>query len=362
LPTDDADLAEWEVYADWLLTRDDPRGELLAHDLALPVQPSRDQLAAFHELAARACPQRRLAPIAWCLGHVRTLTVAGELDRRRARVDHGLLANVHQQLLGPSASRLEELECVYAPGPESKAWRRMFSALPPTCRRVAVTLAGPLSEAAADELMGWLPSTVEELALAPLRLSMNVQAQFARFVTDRFALVELRRLYVETDLPERLAGALAATHTVELRVGQIELARRLASHRCHLGSPTAAGVVASKHVAVLEPWSLLHRQNRYGVIPVRAQLARELPEDHGLQIGRGGDIRASWWGSDLVRRGTRWTIRPSEEIRVWRSGESLAGIAELRDGDELALQLVVAQDDDRVACTFVTGFRGGAIA
>ncbi|HEY1818084.1 MAG TPA: hypothetical protein VGG74_37335 [Kofleriaceae bacterium] len=360
LPAGEADLAEWAVYGDWLLTKGDPMGELIAHELALPAIADREPLAEFHRLAARSCKERQHSLTAWCLGHVRTLSLVTrariKLSRGREPIEHGLLANVHQQLLG-HAARLEELGCHYVPGSEPKAWRRLFAALPPTCRRVAVKLLGSWTAGAVDELVGWLPSTVCELAIEPSELSRGSRGLVAQFVTDRFALVELDRCDPDSAAPDQLAEALAATRTVRLRVRDVDLARRLAPDRHEVGSSRAAGLVTDGgRIAVLEPWSLEELQSRYGVIPVRAQIARLLPEGYSLSSLQGSP-RASPWGTHLVRRGTQWTIRSSDDFRVWQHGEPLAAITELHDGDEVEIQ--DGYSTARVRCRFVANLRDG---
>lgn len=358
-PADEADLAEWAVYADDLLTRGDPRGELLAHELALPAAPEREAVAAFQALASRFCRQGGHAPIGWCLGHARTLTIVGWQPRFKgpAAVDAGTLANVHQLLLRPIGARLEQLGCVYTPREEPKAWRRVFSALPATCRRVSVTPIGEWSESDVDELVAWLPATVDELAIMLPRVA--TRAHVARFVTDRFAVIELEQVRPDSVLEPQVAAAFAATRTLRLRVDQLDLARRIASDRCRVGSLSAAGLVTSRGIGILEPWSLLELQGRYGLVPVRAQRARLLPEDHALWIDVHGHVGCgSLHGAppDLVRRGTRWTIRPSDHLRVWRSGQLIEAITELHHDDQLSLQQLEsdwARGRSRVDCTFV---------
>jgi hypothetical protein len=57
LPQTEDDLADWAVYADWLQTRGDSRGDALAAELALPAAPEREQLAAFHAAVRRLHPR-----------------------------------------------------------------------------------------------------------------------------------------------------------------------------------------------------------------------------------------------------------------------------------------------------------------
>jgi uncharacterized protein (TIGR02996 family) len=54
LPTNASELDEWSVYADYLQTRGDPRGELIAYELALPEVPEPPALRAFHALVNAA--------------------------------------------------------------------------------------------------------------------------------------------------------------------------------------------------------------------------------------------------------------------------------------------------------------------
>ena len=75
LPATAEDLDAWAVYADHLMTIADPRGELIALELALPAECTRAQVADLHALAAPRCRLGGKTPIGWCLGHARTLFV-----------------------------------------------------------------------------------------------------------------------------------------------------------------------------------------------------------------------------------------------------------------------------------------------
>ncbi|MBA2544284.1 MAG: hypothetical protein H0V17_31860, partial [Deltaproteobacteria bacterium] len=73
LPRSVEDLDDWSVYADHLMTIGDPRGERIAFELAVPAEPTTDQLAAFQAQARRASHRDALIGMSWCLDHVRTL-------------------------------------------------------------------------------------------------------------------------------------------------------------------------------------------------------------------------------------------------------------------------------------------------
>ena len=55
LPTREADLADWSVYADQLLAEGHPLGELIALDLSLPADPTDEQRWDFAKRERERC-------------------------------------------------------------------------------------------------------------------------------------------------------------------------------------------------------------------------------------------------------------------------------------------------------------------
>lgn len=215
-PRSEADLGAWLVYTDWLLTRGDPRGELMALDLALPSAPEREQLQQFHAAARRFCRQSSTASVSWCLGHARAIEL-WPMPRRTLDLHGGpsssVLANACEFLRTPAAASLETLSMV--PEGKPKLMQRLFSALPATCRRLELVLPRQTWPAQSAKLIDMIPSTIRELTL-----HFN---EFAgppcEFIDDRFDVVDLAAARLGPWSRHSLAAALARTRVVQLQQG-----------------------------------------------------------------------------------------------------------------------------------------------
>lgn len=278
-PQTEAELADWAVYADWLLTRGDRRGELITYELQLPPVLERAQRAEFHAHAQQVCRQQReRVKFGFCLGHIRTI----DLQRMRVKMggdegpDRGTLANVTDLLAGDA--RIERLTLAWRPGQHPHHLRRLLAALPTSCRRVEVHPITALSPDGADWLNGHVPAHVREVALVGGRGFTELRAQ-----PQRAALVDIR-----------------------------------GSHRMPIWR-----------------WTLLELQAKYGIVPVRAQLTRALAETFQLPravapaIGRGHHRH-------LLCQGDRWTVSSCANLELWRNEEPVGVAYEpLEPGDLL---------------------------
>jgi hypothetical protein len=334
-PRDAVELADWSVYADELLSQGDPLGDAIAYDLALPDQPTREQLAEHGtRRKARCWPRRRAMEAGWCLGHLRTLALWGvgrmmlpRVGRATPPIDDGTLANARDLLRSPIAARLEELHVATRWDIASKPLRRLFAALPESCTTVVSWGQGPDD---LDALLALVPRHVTRLALLT-----RSRTDLGRAIDDRFELVEVPR--VEPGEWVGVKAGLAATTRVHIRVGQFGVAPH---ERCDLGD--GAGVIESEppSAVALARSTLIQLQTRHGLVPIRAQLARRLAERHMLwnQGGRfvtGGDHEAT-----LVQRGDTWTARGAAEgPALWIDDRQLAPgeIVPLRDGAAIRL-------------------------
>jgi hypothetical protein len=278
-PATEADLAEWAVYADWLLMRGDQRGELITYELSLPAVVTREQRAEFHTHAQRVCRQRDRVKLGFCLGHIRTIDVL----RMRVKMggddgpDRGTLANVTDLLAG-DAARVECLALAWWPGKHPHHIRRLLAALPKSCRRLELHPLANFSVDAVEWLQGTVPAHVREVAFVGGRGFSELRAQ-----PRRAALVDIVRTY------------------------------RMPIWR----------------------WGLIELQSKYGIVPVRAQLTRALAETFQLPrtvasaIGRG-------FHRNLVCRGDRWTVSSCRSIELWRNEEPVGAEYEpLEHGDLL---------------------------
>lgn len=326
LPRGEGDLDEWSVYADALLVRGEPLGEVLAYELALPAAITREQVATFHALVQPHVWPRNTLRIGWCLGHARELEIVRR-GSRFSRVDEGTLANLRDLLLLPQFSCLETLSTQYFAGQAAKQWRRVFAVLPPTCTRLVLEVhTRSLGEV--EELVAWLPPTVRELALGRARTTLTAAA--LALVAGRFDRIDLPDLD-PVHLPE-LCGPLddAAVARVRLDRYSHDDARPFL-----LGGERDVAFVYPEpgRARILRRLSLVERQGRAGVIPVRAQLARSLAEPYLAS--------ARWDGRSehfpVVARGERWTHQPQDG----------GPISELVDGERSPTGFVfVARDLD----------------
>ena len=341
LPASEADLAEWSVYVDWLLERGERRGELLARELALPSAPEPESLQAWLALARRPYHEPRAMPIAWCLGHARTLEI---VPPRRymihpAAPPDSAISNARAFLQAAPGSRLEALRVLIEPD-DLRPWRRLFAVLPASCRRVTLGLTAWPDERAAAEIVGMLPASVRELELRPERWAAASAPLLAAFVDDRFELVGIGDVGIDAALGGQLAAALARSHAVRLRVSRFEAAP-LPWERCVLGRPGDAALLEPdrRRGLLLPRWSLLALQRRFGPVPVRAQLAARLPEGYELSVHGGFILTRSSSCPKLVRRGEVWTLRGSDKTPVWCNGARVphSQILPIHEGDRIRI-------------------------
>lgn len=330
LPVSEDDLGEWSVYADYLLTRGDPRGELLALELSLPASLDRAQVAAFHAVARRQYRRSLATPMTWCLGHIRTLDIPSLRLRAVGAAFDGpspsQLTRVRDLLRSPAGRLVERLSISYEPQAWRAHWRRLFAALPPTCQTVCVGMRmfDP-RPAAMEDLIAMLPPHVRTLELmlaAPYRPDVAVSAVAMRGPFDAVVLHT-----ADPALLQRLSEvATAAT----IHVLAISRDRPLLGWV--LGREGDAAVASDTTARVLARPSWLELQDRFGPMPIRTQLARVLPEKY-LPSPR-------WEGYDhasLVRRGDAWSFQQHE-------GEPTTNV---RDGDRFGDQTLITRDLDR---------------
>lgn len=339
------------MYADHLLTRGDPKGERLARELAVPATPTPEQLAAFRATAPRRGVQPHAAvALAWCLDHVRTLALRPERSPVMSRRWHvnapsaGALASTHDLLRAPTLARLEELQ-LPLPARLDTDVRKLFGRLPPSCSRISLWWSAP-TPAMLDDLVAMLPPHVRDLRLSGLQVG-----DVAHLATLRFDRIELPGAPPEDVLA--LWPILDAQPHLELVVHRIH-ARFHA--RSRLGDAADAGLVdlqdrPGRHLAanpsrliavdgplahVIPRRSLLELQDRFGVIPARAQVTRALPQHHQVVVGHyppGHDAPAI----QLARRGDAWTVRSLIDFAL--DGVAIAAnqIVPLPDGSQLGV-------------------------
>ncbi len=276
LPQTEADFPAWGVYADALLQQGDARGELIAYDLSLPAHPANKQLAQLRKLHRQ---QPQPLDIGWCLGHARSLSVM-PLDRDRPMTKRLMPATVEAQQLHAleqlldRAPLLESLEVQLMPH-QLDAFAASARRLPKTCESLALHLAGDW-EQHADKLIDALPVQVSRL-----RLLAGDPVPFLS--AERFSEVDLRQhANLHWGAPVDLIGrvVVAASSRLKLICGSIALAKLTGSE---VSLPGDAGLLDPEEelLTVLARPSLTELQRMSGgVVPVRAQLERTLPEEH----------------------------------------------------------------------------------
>jgi len=290
LPRVEADLEPWHVFTDWLLEHHDWRGELLAAELALPSLPAPEELARFQALAKKRLRERRLTPVAWCLSHARTIDLVGQpqLLGGPASLDGGAAANLTDYLSTPNARRVERLAIeLGARDLGAPPWRRLMRALPPWCTALALSfgLRDAPTAAQAASLVASLPPQVRALTLRGV-------PDPTPFLDDALDLVDAPQLRPDGAALARLAEALARTARVRLRLGgalAIPVGLGPVGARLSIGAPGEAGLLsrAARAALALPRPSLLYQQRRHGIVPVRTQLARVLPEAWSLDLRDG---------------------------------------------------------------------------
>lgn len=264
LPRTLDDLEDWSVYADHLMTIGDPLGDRIVADLALPEAPTTEQLRGFRALVGRHTKSSQTMRRSWCLGFMRTIELRSRDHAGVFYLEQGALARARDVLLSTEASRLEEL-VISTPSSVDTHYRRLLTALPPSCKRVTMTDLRSSTDAV-EFFLDCLPPTVTELGIRLFKWSKSV----ACAVRDRFEIVDVA-LVKRMDELDDLVPALAFTKTVRLRIGAFH---GLPPARFELGGPGDAAIVA------LDP-----RPGRYvlgqppQLVPVEARMAWTLTRD-----------------------------------------------------------------------------------
>jgi hypothetical protein len=356
LPATEADLDEWSVFVDWLLTIEDMRAEFLAFELALPAQPEAEALAAFRAMARKWCRVRPATPAAWCLGHARTLSIPGErplmmgYPRTRSEPSTGAMSNATEFFKTAAGSRVEQLD-VPAPYDRiaiARPWRRLMSAIPASCSAMQLDIRGGVDDPGA--LIDSLPDHVTTLIVGNERADI---AGAVRLISDRFDVVDFRYPRIDEAGFQIVRDALRGTSHVVVRVSELY---RSASHpRIELGGPGDAALVqpATEFGVALRRDHLLEQQKRYDTIPVRMQVAG-LAERYTLRRWPDGRISSFNGDADLMRRGDRWTLRGDPNHAFSHNGHTLepGEIVAVIDRDTIAI-------DDAPPCTFFADANAG---
>jgi hypothetical protein len=270
LPTTEAELADWSVYADQLQQEGDPLGELIALDLALPARPSTEALADFQQRLKKRCwTHRQTVEVTWTLGYARSLGFRRDPTKMSPTIDDGTLANARDFLRSEAAGLLEELVLIFSGS--SRPMERMLAALPATCTHVKV-FDRWRNEHQLVEMITALPRQVTYLSLSSVP---TLSPEAARtLIDDRFEQVTIRRAD-----PVPLETALHSTERVRVELGVVT--GRLEHPRCVWAGGADAGLVdiAARRASVVpNPFAT---QRRFGLIPIRTQLERyrELVQD-----------------------------------------------------------------------------------
>ncbi|MEP6864976.1 MAG: hypothetical protein ABJE66_30430 [Deltaproteobacteria bacterium] len=337
-PLSEADLADWSVYADELMREGDRVGELIAHDLATPAQPSDDELKRFAAITQSCWRARTTLDAGWALGHVRELVVWGVSRRLMHRIatdpiDDGTLARLHDVLRTPTLARLETITIATAWETKPPLLRRALSALPPSCGSARVM--GRLLER---------PHTMLDLLPAHItRLAVHVRTlhDTPRLVDDRFAEIEIPRIE-ERDLPA-IERALGTSSRVRIVVSQYD--RHIDERIALRAGPGFLQTKPRRAVALGDP-TLCALQRHFGIVPIRAQLAKALPEQFWVSAHQGFIVAGPDLGSTLMRRGDVWTVRGEEleSYPIALRGSVLAPgqVAPVHDGDVIKVDGIEA--------------------
>jgi hypothetical protein len=319
-PTSLAELAPWRVYADQLLERGERLGTYLAYELSLGDEPTEAELTSFHKQGLRACRVPRSFEAAWTLGHARTLTIPPR-DRGRTMMmrhrgspvlDGEALPLLRDSFRTPALALLEQLTVTVRGESIGRRWHEAMKFLPASCRRFMVH-ASAFKEDDPKRVLAGIPEQVKTL-----RLSTRLGTDPASLISDQFEWVDLRELIITPELAVKLGRALERNPRVKLRLGTVadgEVLTRL-GERAVVGGEGDARLVNEKTGAVVlfERASLDSLQRRYGVVAIRAQVGRTLPESFGVTSVDSLVYARSWIGSVLARRANgSWWIRAEED-------------------------------------------------
>jgi uncharacterized protein (TIGR02996 family) len=332
LPEAIADLDEWSVYADWLQSRGDPHGELIALELALPDDPDDAQRDAFAERLARHDPD------AETFGYVRRLVApragyAGSIDA---------IEYATEQLATERCAFVEEVAVAFEPE-HLEHVQGLFAALPPACRRIHLDLCNPIAPAAAVGLRAALPAQVRDVALEArgIRVRTTGLTGLVTWIDDRFDTVELRYLRSTWDagLDEVRADRAAVLHRIDhtqlVRVQWTALEAPFPAGRHELGRAGDAAIVDLRRRCAMVPFDKQRRPER--PTPVRARLAgrRIARYEIGLYAPGNPVMGRDTADVELVRRGDRWWLVQTAGLAMQVNGVAVVPgePVELHDGD-----------------------------
>lgn len=309
-PKSVGELDLWRVWADQLLEQGDPRAEVISLDLSLGDAPTRDLLSAFRQRTARTLKAPRDIDVAWTLGHARTVALLPRARTRRGGIEFpswrpGASAELLSLLSDERFAWLESFATAVREGGLPRDWHPMMAALPKRCGWLDLEVQGAFSEQVAAPLIDTLPSQIVNLRLRPV-----MGARVAPFFHPRFEWVDLRSMRLSVGL----AAELRAAQGPRFRLGSVvdRQALKGLEGRAEVGGPDDALFVHEKTgaVALVERSPLFELQKRYGVVGIRSQLRRSLPEPFGIISTPDALMVAGWVGSHLVRQPDgSWTVR-----------------------------------------------------
>lgn len=341
LPRTIDDLTEWSVFADHLLTIGDPRGEALALELAMSATPTADELTAFHARCPRLPAPDAKLQFGYQLGHVVALAIAPAPAPKMAHVsapqtpEQGALAHAHDLLSTPAFARLAELQLPFSSLTRELA--RLLRRLPKTCTHIVLRLGQTVDDLAAA-LVAEIPPQVDTVTLL-----YCTPAAAPHFFTGRFAMVELGRVSSRFDLATALDGAPTTQARVSHASNRLHPRVRLGDDSAGFvepaGSPAYDALARDGRAQPGEPLArvvprrtLPELQARFGVIPIRSQLARTLP-DHQFVVF--DDHAAA--SVELILANARWTARSTEPFSVDQVVIEPKTVAELSDGARVTI-------------------------
>ena len=291
LPSKEADLSEWSVYADYLIERGEPRGELVAREIATSELPTVEELAAIRALATTLCPRERPSTwTLWTLGHADRLMIPYGMSARA-------LVDAAPALRAAETTTTTTLAVVYRASVPTAMWRTLFARMPRGCARVEVSPMDESTNAAQlERFVACLPNTVRELAL-----SHFAPGALAVLATDRFDLVELTGWIDDPRAREEATAALAQTSRMRLRTWT-EPQRSPPHPRLELGRPGDGIVELTQRRVALPRWTVADLDAIYGYLPIRTRLAGVYPELHGFPRGKGRILRERKLAEGVIAR------------------------------------------------------------
>ncbi len=306
LPRSAAELDAWGVFADLLIERGDRLGNHLALELALPAVPVAEQLASFQKSAAKVCRTPPLFCASWVLGHVHSLSLTPDLSKPMPQLEGDALPALGELLRLPALAVLEQLTFSASRTSIGRRWQDALAALPPSCRRFELQ-ANRFTARDAAKMLERIPSQIEVLRVLPM-----YGTDPSLLVSDQFEWVDLRKVLINPGLARSLGSALASTSRVKVRVGSMTDRSWLTEvDRVVVGDDGDAALIAADDrgpLTLFERTALEPLQQRHGVVPVRAQLARSLKESY--RLGRTLDPATTWAGDGmLIRDEGQWWVQ-----------------------------------------------------